>query len=199
MRPAPTRPRRTAPRAGLEAGTAGGEDYPDGHEGDGPITSTAAIGASGGIAGALIAQPVVTRLGRLRSWLLALWAVTVLIGVLAVAPGWVGIGATLCLLQLLLPAANVVVMSKLLRTIPDEIRGRVMSAVLLALTGLSAPGPLLAGVLVDRLGSTSAIIVAAPALIGAALVTCIPSVSASVADHGSHAPASLDHKRSCPR
>ncbi len=139
-----------------------------------------ALGSVGGIAGSVIAGSLIARLGSLRALLTSLWAMVVLVPIFAIAPGFVGIGATLFVLLLVFPAASVVVVSQLLRSIPDNLRGRVMSAVSLATGGLSAAGPIAAGVLDQQIGALSAVVIAIPALLGATLVTCIPMARSAV-------------------
>jgi len=84
------------------------------------IGAALAIGAAGGVIGAVIAPFVIGKLGRLAAMLTALWATTVLFPVLAIAPGFGGLGATLALIGLLVPSANVVLVSNLLRTVPGR-------------------------------------------------------------------------------
>jgi MFS family permease len=104
----------------------------------------------------------------------------VLVPTFAIAPGYLGIAAALFALLLVFPAASVVIVSQLLRSIPDNLRGRVMSAVALTTGGLSAAGPITAGILIEQVGALSAVLIAAPALIGATLITCVPIVRDAV-------------------
>ena len=154
------------------------------HDGASPfeVGLSLAISAAGGIAGAVFAPRLIERVGKLGAVLLAVWGVTVLIPALAVAPGFVGLGATFGLMTLVLPPANVVLISKLLRMLPDDLRGRVVSVVVLLNAGLGALGPLLAGVLVEALGSSAALPLTAPALLTALIISTAPKLRAFIAE-----------------
>lgn len=71
------------------------------------------------------------------------------------------------------PVAFVLLSSKLIPLVPDELRGRVTAAmsILLFFSGLSALGPVFAGGLVGVLGSLAPVALGIPALFGAVAVT----------------------------
>lgn len=107
---------------------------------------------AGAIVGALLA-PAVTRRAGVRTILLGIgcvWTATLVTFAIVFAP-WV-VGVLLAVLMLLSPAAGVVVGSALLTTTPRHLLGRVSAATSVLLTGLSALGPIGAGILVQGLG-----------------------------------------------
>jgi len=58
----------------------------------------------------------------------------------------------------LAPSANVALFGRLAATTPDEIQARVISVVILAATGAAAVAPLGAGLLVDHVTATAAML-----------------------------------------
>ena len=112
-----------------------------------------ALGAAGGILGAIIAGRIISICGRLGTVLLALWSQSVLVLALAIAPNYLWLGVVMIAVELLNPASNVVLIGKLLPAIEDHLRGRVLAAVSILTSGLGALGPLLAGVLYQHIGT----------------------------------------------
>lgn len=135
-----------------------------------------AIGSAGAIIGAAIASRVIGLLSSAGALLAALWACVVLIPVLAVAPGFIGLGLVLAGISLLVPAANVVLMSDLQRQLDDHLRGRVWSFLGLLISGLGALGPVVGGALADSVGRDAALVLIAPALFTALSFTLIPAL-----------------------
>ncbi len=137
-----------------------------------------AMGSCGGILGAIIAPRLIERLGRLRSVLLTDWVAALTIAALAVAPGFLGLGAVFALMFFLLPPANAVISATLYRLIPDELRGRVFSLLDLLSGALGAGGPILAGELLVTTSHLEPALLAIPAAMGAAIFSFTPALRA---------------------
>ena len=135
-----------------------------------------AMGAGGGILGAIIAGRMIAVCGRLGTVLLTLWSQVLLILTLAIAPNYLTLGAVLIAVELANPAANVVLLGKLLPIVDDHVRGRVLSAVSVLTSGLSALGPLLAGALYQYIGGAAVIPLAALAALTALPFTVVPGI-----------------------
>ncbi|MCL2419994.1 MAG: MFS transporter [Conexibacteraceae bacterium] len=137
-----------------------------------------AMGAGGGILGAIIAGRMIAVCGRLGTVLLTLWSQVLLILTLAVAPNYIWLGVILVAVELANPATNVVLLGKFLPTVDDHVRGRVLSAVSVLTSGLSALGPLLAGALYEYIGSAAVIPRATLAALTALPYTVVPGIRA---------------------
>jgi len=137
-----------------------------------------AMGAGGGILGAIIAGRMIAVCGRLGTVLLTLWSQVLLILTLAVAPNYIWLGVILVAVELANPATNVVLLGKFLPTVDDHVRGRVLSAVSVLTSGLSALGPLLAGALYEYIGSAAVIPLATLAALTALPYTVVPGIRA---------------------
>lgn len=74
------------------------------------------------------------------------------------------------LLAFLAPALNAGLFGHLASVVPDRVQGRVMSALMMAATGMASLAPLAAGVLVHRFGATGLVIGAAGCILVAAAV-----------------------------
>lgn len=135
-----------------------------------------ALGAGGGILGAVIASRVIATCGRLGTVLLALWSQALLILALAIAPNYVWLGVVLVAVELLNPASNVVLIGKLLPSIDDHVRGRVLTAISILTGGLGSLGPLLVGTLYQHIGTAVVIPLAALATLTALPFTVHPAI-----------------------
>jgi MFS family permease len=119
-------------------------------------TSTAVIGlvqaaiAAGGLAGAVVAPRLQ---GRLRLGTLAT-AITLagalLFGAAALLIPSPLVAAPVATALLLAPAANAALVAVMLRSTPDEMRGRVTNTVVMVAMALAALAPLIAGLLVQH-------------------------------------------------
>jgi MFS family permease len=141
-------------------------------------TSTAVIGlvqaaiAAGGLLGAVVAPRLQ---GRMRLAALAA-AITLagalLFGAAALLVPSPLVAAPVALALLLAPAANAALVAVVLRTAPEEMRGRVTSTVVTAATALAALAPLIAGLLVQHVSGAWAV-GAFAATMAAAAVLCL--------------------------
>ncbi len=156
-------------------------------------TSAAAIGLAqagimtGGLIGAIVAPELQ---GRLRlSQMVVTLAVssTVLFAAAAFLLPSLLVALPVAIALLLSPAANAALFAALLRTAPEEMRGRVNSTVLLAATALAALAPLVSGLLIQHLSGRFALAVFTVA-IGAAAVLCMVSRGLRDAELGAQEP-----------
>jgi MFS family permease len=126
-------------------------------------TSTEVIGlvqaaiAVGGLLGAIVAPRL---RGRMR---LATLAATItvagalLFGAAALLVPSPLVAAPVALALLLAPAANAALVAAVLRSAPEEMRGRVTNTVVMAATALAALAPLIAGLLVQHVSGAWAV------------------------------------------
>ena len=128
--------------------------------------------------GSLTAPWVIRRLGRPMAALLGLWTLVALVPLLGVVSGFVGLGLLFGGCAIAVLPVNVVVGAWLLRVVPDELRGRVLTAVSLVATGLGALGPALAAGLLVAVGRLSGLLLDLPLLVAVAAVTIAPSLRA---------------------
>src|SRR5581483_3535693 len=82
------------------------------------------------------------------------------------------VAAPVALALLLAPAANAALVAVVLRSAPEEVRGRVTSTVVTAATALAALAPLIAGLLVQHVSGAWAV-GAFAATMTAAAVLCL--------------------------
>lgn len=137
-----------------------------------------ALGGGGAVIGSLTAPWVIRRLGRPMAALLGLWTLVALVPLLGVVSGFVGLGLLFGGCAIAVLPVNVVVGAWLLRVVPDELRGRVLTAVSLVATGLGALGPALAAGLLVAVGRLSGLLLDLPLLVAVAAVTIAPSLRA---------------------
>ncbi|MFF7987490.1 MFS transporter [Streptomyces sp. NPDC007901] len=126
-------------------------------------TSAAVIGlvqaaiAAGGLLGAVVAPRLQ---GRMR---LATLATTItvagalLFGAAALLIPSPLVAAPVALALLLAPAANAALVAVVLRSAPEEMRGRVISTVVMAATALAALAPLIAGLIIQHMSGAWAV------------------------------------------
>jgi MFS family permease len=126
-------------------------------------TSTAVIGlaqtsiAAGGLLGALLATRLRRRV-RLRTLTIAISvAGTLLYGVAALVIPSPLVLVPIAIIPLLSPAANAGLFAALLRSAPEEMRGRVSNTMYMLAMGLSALAPLLAGLIVQHVSDAWAV------------------------------------------
>jgi predicted MFS family arabinose efflux permease len=120
------------------------------------VGTATSIGAAGGVVGSLLASRIVRRFSSrtlliVMSWLVAMAAVG-----MALSPHPLLVGASLALLALLTVPVSVLIETAELNTVPDELIGRVTSAVDFSAQGLRWAGPVGAGLLVNLLGPVAA-------------------------------------------
>ena len=152
-------------------------------------TSTAVIGlvqaaiAVGGLLGAVVAPRLQ---GRMR---LATLATTItlagalLFGAAALLVPSPMVAAPAALALLLAPAANAALVAVVLRSAPEEMRGRVTSSVVMVATALSALAPLIAGLLVQHTSGAWAVgAFAATTAIAAVLCLAMPGLRQAQGD-----------------
>ncbi len=139
-------------------------------------TSTAVIGlvqaaiAAGGLLGAVLAPRLQGRL-RLSTMTAAIdIAGALLFGVAALLTPSPLVAVPVALSMLLAPAVNASLVAVMLRSAPEEMRGRVSNTVLMAATALSTLAPLVAGLLVQHVSAAWAIGVFAVAMTAAAVI-----------------------------
>jgi MFS family permease len=126
--------------------------------------------AAGGLLGAVLAPRLQ---GRMR---LSTMAGTIdtagalLFGVAALLIPSPLVAVPVALSMLLAPAVNASLVAVMLRSAPEEMRGRVSNTVLMAATALSALAPLIAGLLVQHVSAAWAVGVFAAAMTAAAVI-----------------------------
>jgi MFS family permease len=146
-------------------------------------TSTAVIGlvqaaiASGGLLGAVVASRLQ---GRMRLGTLAT-AITLagalLLGAAALLIPSPLVAAPVATALLLAPAANAALFAAMLRSAPEEMRGRVTNTMLMAATALATLAPLTAGLLVQHVSGAWAVgAFAATTAIAAVLSLILPGL-----------------------
>jgi MFS family permease len=146
-------------------------------------TSTAVIGfvqaaiAAGGLFGAIVAPRLQ---GRVRLATLAT-AVTLagalLFGAAALLIPSPVVAAPVALSLVLAPAANAALFAVMLRSAPEEMRGRVTNTVIMVATALSAAAPLTAGLLVQHVSDAWALgAFAATMAVAGALCLILPGL-----------------------
>jgi MFS family permease len=126
-------------------------------------TSTAVIGlvqaaiAAGGLLGAVVAPQLQGRL-RLSTMAAAIdTAGAVLFAVAALLIPSPLVAVPVALSMLLAPAVNASLVAVMLRSAPEEMRGRVSNTMLMAATALATLAPLVAGLLVQHVSAAWAI------------------------------------------
>lgn len=117
-----------------------------------------AIGSIGGLIGTFLSPWLQERL-RLGTILVAAgWAQALLYPLLALAPNALSLGGVYAALLVLSPAANAAVLSYRLGLIPPDLQGRVNSAVRMIAYATIPLGNLVAGLLLQVVSGTVAIL-----------------------------------------
>jgi MFS family permease len=143
----------------------------------GQIGVMAAMLGVGGIAGALAAPYLQSKMSPYLSIAGVFWALTALTPIALVVHSGYLMGALFFAMALLPPTANTTIMTEQLLLTPDELRGR-LSGVVGLLAGIAgAAGPILGGVLTEAVSGATAVLVCAG---GIAAVTVLVTVSATL-------------------
>jgi MFS family permease len=143
--------------------------------------------AAGGLLGALGAPRLQGRLPLRRAVILLTVAGTALFAVAALVLPSPLVAVPVAVTLLLAPAVNAALFAAMLRSTPDNMRGRVSNTVTQAAMALAALAPLTAGLLVEHLSGRWALAAFAAAIgAGAVLCTLLPGLQAtSDAPHAS--------------
>jgi hypothetical protein len=142
--------------------------------------SSAAIGVAyaiigaGGIASALIANPLRRRLSMRRAVLLEPWGYMLLLPLLLVLDTPVTVGLLVAVMLLPMSLSTSVVIGRRLTLAPDHLRGRVQAGGAFLAGSLAWVGPLSMGLLVQYAGTDAAVI----ALTAWALATALLATAA---------------------
>ena len=127
--------------------------------------------AAGGLLGALAAPRMQGRLPLSQLVIVLTVIGTALFAVSALLLPSPVVALPVAVTLLLAPTANAALFAAMLRTTPEDMRGRVNNTVILAATGLAALAPLTAGLLVQHLSGTWALAVFAAAIGVAAIMS----------------------------
>lgn len=125
-----------------------------GHRGGGSTAIGVVTGltVAGGLIGSFVAPPV-ARLVPSRALLAgAIWIYAAGLAAIALVPSVWGVGAIAFLAQVATVPVNIVVMTYVMRLVPDRLLGRVAAVNRFGAYALEWAGPLLAGLLVTVLG-----------------------------------------------
>ncbi len=153
-------------------------------------TSTAVIGlvqaaiAAGGLLGAMVAPRLQ---GRMRLGTLAVSisvAGALLFGAAALLIPSPLVAAPVAMALLLAPAANAALFAVMLRSAPEEMRGRVTNTLVMVATALASLAPLIAGLLVQHVSGAWAVgAFAATMAMAAVLRLTLPGLRQTQAPH----------------
>lgn len=137
---------------------------------------TVSLAGMGGLAGALVAGPVVRAVSPSRIFLCAAWAAPVCALVLVFTPGVLPLGVIVAFVFAAVPCVNAVFFGYVAATVPDRYQGRALGAVtFLAL--LSQPiGIVGVGVVFDLAGPVPVFLMMAVVSVPAALFTLGPTM-----------------------
>jgi MFS family permease len=123
--------------------------------------------AAGNLIGALLADPIIRRLGRSRSLLLGILGGVVTVGILALTTNSLVIAAAFLIGGITLALWNVVAVSLRQRITPDRILGRINSSYRLVAWGTRPLGAAVGGLLGELLGLRAVFGVAAALMLAA--------------------------------
>jgi MFS family permease len=141
--------------------------------------SSAAIGAmfaiagGGGVAGALLAGPLLKRVSLRTALLSGNWLLAAGAPLLLLVHSAVLIGAVIALAELLTPLVNAIVSGARVAATPDELQGRVQAAATGVSMSLGWLGPLAVGLVFSAGGPAVTVLVAFGWALGLALVTTV--------------------------
>ncbi len=139
-----------------------------------------AISAVGGLAGSLVAPRFQRRFGYAQVIITTVWVGALVIPLFAIAPNVFVLGALGAVTFLVGPIYNAVQFSYRVSLIPDELQGRVNSAVRMVGFGMIPLGSALAGILIQTMGAMHAVLVFAAVEIALAVFTTLnPHVRAA--------------------
>ncbi|MET7763987.1 MFS transporter [Streptomyces sp. NPDC005393] len=139
----------------------------------GEVGVMAAMLGVGGVLGALAAPVLHRRLGPYRAIVAVFWALAALTPVTALVHSGYLTGVLFALMALFPPTANTAIMTEQLLRTPDQLRGRLTSALVLACGAAGAAGPALGGLLAQILPGDRAILVCSAGIAAAAVLTTV--------------------------
>jgi MFS family permease len=131
------------------------------------------IAGIGSILGSLLGPSVQRRMRFGQAILLTVWTNTLFWPLYAVAPNPLALGIITAILYINGPIYNVVNLSYRLAVVPDVLQGRVSSVVRLISYGVIPPGLALTGVLLQRVGAISTIVLLTGGYVLLALATTL--------------------------
>ncbi|MGQ0605093.1 MAG: MFS transporter, partial [Anaerolineales bacterium] len=117
------------------------------------------IGSIGAIIGSMIGGFIQKRFGFGQAIIGIVWIIVIVFPFHAIAPNYIVLGVVTAIIVMMVPIYNVVQVSYRLSLIPDELQGRVNSAVRLIAYGFQPLGAILCGFLLERFGSTTTVLV----------------------------------------
>ncbi|MBU6485520.1 MAG: MFS transporter [Betaproteobacteria bacterium] len=126
--------------------------------GDVEIGVIFSIGGIGGVIGSLVGGQIQRRFTFGQVIVAVVWLEALLFPLYAIAPSYLLLGVIAGLIFVLGPVYNVVQFSYRLSIIPDELQGRVNSTFRLIAFGFMPVGAWLSGVLIERFGARSAVL-----------------------------------------
>ena len=126
--------------------------------GDGEIGVIFSIGGIGGVIGSLVGGQIQRRFTFGQVIITVVWLEALLFPLYAIAPSYLLLGVIAGLIFVLGPVYNVVQFSYRLSIIPDELQGRVNSTFRLLAFGFMPVGAWMSGVLIERFGTRSAVL-----------------------------------------
>ncbi len=132
-----------------------------------------AIIAVGGIAGAALAPTIQRGFTFGQVIVVTMWIQAVFWPLQILAPNAYVLGAIVAVIFLVVPIYNVVLLSYRLSLIPDELQGRVNSAVRLIAFGFMPLGFAFAGIMLNRFGTTTTIVAFGVVFAVSALLTTL--------------------------
>jgi MFS family permease len=145
--------------------------------------SSAAIGAmfaiagGGGVAGALLAGPLLKRVSLRTALLSGNWLLAAGAPALLLVHSAVLIGVVIAVAELLTPLVNALVSGARVAATPDELQGRVQAGATAISMSLGWLGPLAVGIVFEAAGPTSTVLLAFGWALALALVTTfVPSL-----------------------
>lgn len=126
------------------------------HRGGSPATVGVVTGllVAGALAGSVVGPTIARRLAGRTLLAGAIWLFAVCVAATALVPAIWAIGTIVFLAQLATVPINVVVMTYVMRLVPDSLLGRVAAVNRFGAYGLEWLGPLLAGLLVALFGAS---------------------------------------------
>jgi len=127
--------------------------------------------ALGGLMGGVVAARLTRRwpLGQLA--IVMVWVEALAFPLYAVAPSWPWLAAVALLESVIAPVYSVAIDTYRMTMTPDHLRGRVNSALGTLLTGASAVGTILGGLLLTRMGAHTLTFACAGWLVALAILT----------------------------
>jgi predicted MFS family arabinose efflux permease len=145
------------------------------HQGASPaiIGSMFAVGSIGGVAGSLFGPWIQRRYTFGQVIIATVWLQALFTPLYAIAPNTLLLGVISAFIFVNGPVYNVVQFSYRLALIPDELQGRVNSAFRLVAFGFNPLGGALSGVLIQRYGAVTTVLVFSVILLSVAVLTMV--------------------------